>query len=112
MMGIMLVLVSVFPRFQNNIKIGGFMTVCIDIADGFELEVTGKYNPGADGRFSGLPEDCYPDEPSDFDFEDVVLIVEKNDKKYRIPADHKLANVYDMELISAADEKYLKDGDE
>jgi hypothetical protein len=42
-----------------NTKVQGIPCVC---------RVT-HYRPAVPGRISGPPEDCYPDEPSEFEFE-------------------------------------------
>ena len=40
---------------------------------GVDLEVTGDYFPGQVGRTSGPPENCYPEEPSSFEIESIVV---------------------------------------
>ena len=40
---------------------------------GTDLTVIGAYFPGQRGRTSGPPEDCFPEEPSDFEIEDILV---------------------------------------
>jgi len=40
---------------------------------GVEVTVTGDYSPMKPGKFTGPPEACYPDEPAEFDIEDVQV---------------------------------------
>lgn len=40
--------------------------------DGIDLEVLGDYTPAVKGRMYGPPEDCYPDEPAEFDMQEVL----------------------------------------
>ena len=41
---------------------------------GLEWHVSGEYQPMVLGRFSGPPEHCYPDEPSQWDNVQVFLV--------------------------------------
>lgn len=38
-----------------------------------ELTVAGWYTPAVSGKLSGPPEDCYPEEPSEFEIEDILV---------------------------------------
>ena len=40
--------------------------------NGADIEVHFTYYPARPGRISGPPEDCYPDEPSEFEIEQIV----------------------------------------
>ena len=40
---------------------------------GSDITVVGDYSPGQRGRTDGPPEDCYPDEPSNFEIEDILV---------------------------------------
>ena len=40
---------------------------------GTEMEVTGDYTPGKPAYVTGPPEDCYPEEPAEFDIEEVTV---------------------------------------
>lgn len=40
------------------------MKMCLTTSIEVEIEVEVDYSPGISGRYSGPPEDCYPDEPS------------------------------------------------
>ena len=44
--------------------------------DGLELRVEAVVMPGRPGKYYGKPEDCYPDEPAEFDIESIFLIDE------------------------------------
>lgn len=40
---------------------------------GTDLTVVGDYTPGVAGHTYGPPEDCYPEEPSNFEIEDILV---------------------------------------
>lgn len=40
---------------------------------GVELTVEGDYTPAVAGKTYGPPENCYPEEPSSFDIEDIFV---------------------------------------
>ena len=52
---------------------------CNDIIDmEGELRVTFEYTQGSNGYLSGLPEDCYPDEPDIYEVETVHFKTESH----------------------------------
>ena len=49
-----------------------------------EIEVTFTLHPGTPGRTFGLPEDCYPAEPAEYEIESATLdgeVIELSDKE-------------------------------
>jgi len=40
---------------------------------GTDLDVEGYYTPGEPGKVTGPWEDCYPEEPSEFEVEDILI---------------------------------------
>lgn len=39
---------------------------------GAKLTIIGYYTPGLTGIYSGPPEKCFPEEPAEFDIEDIL----------------------------------------
>jgi hypothetical protein len=40
---------------------------------GTDITVKGAYTPAVPGRLYGPPEDCYPEEPSEFEIEEILV---------------------------------------
>ena len=77
------------------------MEIQLEISDNIKLVIDGEYKPFMSGKYSGLPENCYPDEPSEFNFDDkdAYLIISKSEKEIiKIKADSDIISLYEEEI--------------
>lgn len=51
---------------------------------GLTLDAEVTFYPGREGRLSGPPEDCYPSEPDEIEFEKLVCIVDDLDGEKKV----------------------------
>jgi len=66
-----------------------------------EYRVEANFTPGAPGKLSGPPEDCYPDEPSEIEYTRVLEVVGKGEKVVDLAAF--------IESLDKADEESLQE---
>lgn len=59
-------------------------TVRIQV-EGSTFEVAGNFYPSTPGRYSGPPEDCFPDEPGEFEVDSVKFIHDDDSEPTLIP---------------------------
>lgn len=73
----------------------------------FEAEI--DYTPSSPGRYSGPPEDCYPDDPSEMEF--VTLTCDGCDAMFMLASPGLAEPLYEA-AIEAADAAYTNDDDD
>jgi hypothetical protein len=92
-------------------QIGGYMKFTINLE--IEIEFTGKYYPAKEGvnSLNVLPENCYMSEDSEFDVEDIKIIIPLGKGQYkRIDCPNDIADLISFEeLQQKADDKYYSD---
>lgn len=74
------------------------------------LEVIGEYFPEAPGNYSGLPENCFPTEPEDFEIKEAkVLTTDKQGRQREYKCPDFLVDLLDMNYIKAVANEQYKD---
>jgi hypothetical protein len=87
------------------------MKVWITVPLEIGLEFEGDYSPYVEGRIFGPPENCFPDEPAEFEATEVnILIPLKDGKVKRLKCPIEISDMIDEEdLLWRANEQYSDD---